>query len=90
MSLKLDMSKTYNRMDWGFLEEVMTIMGNNNKLVQLIMNCVKIVTFLILINGEPHGPITPSRGFQQGDLLSLYLFLFYTEGLITFFLKMIA
>ena len=46
-----------------------------------MMECIKIATYSILINGEPHGNIVPSRGLRQGDPFSPYLFLFYTEGL---------
>lgn len=54
MSLKLDMSKTYDRVGWEFLEEVMLKMRLNQKMVALIMTCVKTVSFLIFINGEPY------------------------------------
>lgn len=50
------------------------------------MMCVTTVTYSLLINGEPKGIITPSRGLGQGDPISPYLFLLYAEGL-TFMLK---
>lgn len=53
MSLKLDMSKTYLRVSWSFLEEVMIKMGLDKKLVNIIMVCVTMVTYSILIIGYP-------------------------------------
>ena len=48
---------------------------------KLTMQCVTFVTYSIKINGKPRGNITPSRGLQQEDPLSPYLFLLCAEGL---------
>jgi len=48
----------------------------------VVMACVESATFSFLINGTPQGFIKSSRGLRQGDPVSLYLFLFVTEGLI--------
>ena len=81
MAVKLDISKAYNRVEWNFLEKIMLSLGFPVQWVGLAMSTVHLASYLVIVNGEPCGYITPSRGIKQGDPLSLYLFLFCTEGL---------
>ena len=75
MSLKLDMSKAYDRVGWVCLEKIIERLGFALRWRGLMMQCITSVTYSIKINGKLSGKITLSRGLHQGDLLSPYLFL---------------
>ena len=56
-------------------------MGFYKRWIDLIMLCVKTISYSILVNVEPKDLIYPTRGIRQGGLLSDFFFLLCTEGL---------
>ena len=75
MTLKRDMNKAYDRVEWFFMEILLKKMGFHDKWVALTMECMTAISYSILINGEPSDIIRSSQGIRQGDF-SLIFFSF--------------
>jgi hypothetical protein len=90
LALKIDISKAYDKVDWGFLRGMLLRLGFSQKWVQWMMMCVSTVNYSVLMNFDKVGPIYLGRGLRQGYPLSPYLFILAIEGLSALIKKSIG
>lgn len=76
MTIKFDISKTYDRVEWIFFG------GNDkgpwfaNRWISLIMTCVTSPSYSILLNGQPSPSFHPNRGLAKVTLFH-YTYIYY-------------
>eukprot|EP00253_Pinus_taeda_P006750 PITA_06750 len=81
MLTQLDLSKSYDKVSWEYLEAVLKAFGLCSTWIKWIMALVRSPRHSILVNGAPADPFAPTRGIRQGDPLSPFLFIILMEGL---------
>jgi hypothetical protein len=65
-AVKLDMHKSYDRVEWVFLENMMRKMGFAERWIELMMACVRSVKYQVRFNSEETDMFVPTRGLRQG------------------------
>ncbi|KAE8706023.1 hypothetical protein F3Y22_tig00110410pilonHSYRG00109 [Hibiscus syriacus] len=73
-SLKYDMEKAYDCIEWPFLGAMLERLGFHQSWVDLVMNCVTSVSYCIRISGKQSESFKPTRGLRQGPPSAHLLF----------------
>lgn len=60
---------------------MMKKLGFNEIWISRVMTCVKSVSYVVLVNGQPGPVFFPTRGLIQGNPISPFLYLICTKGL---------
>lgn len=79
--LKIDVSKAYDRVEWGFVHSLMRRFGFHEIWIERVMKYIQSVSYTFLHNGEEFGNVIPGRGLRQGDPISPYIYILCAEGL---------
>lgn len=73
VALKLDIFKSYDRLEWPFLTNTLLKCDFPSKWIQLIMQYDLIVFYRVIYNGYNTPAIQPQKGLRQGDLLTIFI-----------------
>lgn len=60
----MDIAKWYDRVEWVFIERMISKLGFDEKWILKVMTCVKGASFSVIINGKPIGNFIPIRGLR--------------------------
>ncbi|XP_062118979.1 uncharacterized protein LOC133832684 [Humulus lupulus] len=79
--MKIDISKAYDSIDWGFLENLLNAFRFPGRFIRWIMICLRGSSYCIFMNGQLQGSFKGGKGLRQGDPISPLLFVLVMEYL---------
>lgn len=89
-SLKIDLKKAYDTVNWKAVISTMKKMGFPEKFLNWIFLCISSAKYSIIINGAPYGFFGATRVLRQGCPLSPYLFVIVMEIFNSFLQQQVA
>lgn len=81
LTLKIDVSKAYDRVSWSYLQMLLTHMGFEIAFINWVMRFITNVSFVVLINGASSSFFHGKRGLHQVWCFSPLLFLLVVKGI---------
>ncbi len=67
MILKLDLEKAFDRIEWGFIRNILHLFKFPDSFIRIAMHCISSTSISVLLNGGKLDCFFPSRGIRQGD-----------------------
>ena len=64
MAIKTDMSKAYDRVEWEFIQVLLTKMEFDCQWIMWMIECITSVQYMILLNGQLRVHIAPHMGLR--------------------------
>ncbi|KAL4592668.1 hypothetical protein LXL04_005671 [Taraxacum kok-saghyz] len=80
-SVIVDFDKSFDSINWDYLDSVMQQMGFGDKWRRWIKGCISSARASVILNGSPTKEFPVTKGVRQGDPLSPFLFVIAMEGL---------
>ncbi|XP_062109889.1 uncharacterized protein LOC133821761 [Humulus lupulus] len=86
-AMKIDLSKTYDTIDRGFLEDLMNVLCFPSRFIKWVMVCLRGTTYSLMMNGRIQVQFKGEKELRQGDPISPLLFVIVMDYLTRLLLK---